>query len=113
MLFHASEGGTIIGWVVLRRTLSPLVGHWGTVQRWQSHPAWRGHGIGRALLTELERYSQDELGLVQLHLAARGGIGLERYYEQLGWREIGRWPRALRLADDDQRDDVLMLRELR
>ncbi|RDV48322.1 hypothetical protein DDV98_29620 [Streptomyces sp. IB2014 011-12] len=36
--------------------------------------------------------------LEQLHLAARGGVGLEDFYGRLGWKEIGRWPGALRLA---------------
>lgn len=36
------------------------------------------------------------------------GLRLERFYEHLGWREIGRWPGALRLAPDDDRDEILM-----
>lgn len=112
VLFRATEGGAVLGWVLLQRTVSPLVAHWGTVERLQTHPDARGHGVGRALLAELERYAREELGLVQLHLTARGGMGLEQYYRHLGWSEIGRWPRALRFAEHDERDEVLMLREL-
>jgi hypothetical protein len=36
-------------------------------------------------------------------------MGLEDFYARLGWREIGRWPAALRLSDGDDRDEVLML----
>ncbi len=50
-----------------------------------------------------------EMGLEQLHLAARGGMGLEHFYARLGWREIGRWPGALRLAPGDDRDEILMV----
>jgi hypothetical protein len=49
------------------------------------------------------------MGLEQLHLSARGGVGLEDFYTGLGWRETGRWPRKLRLAPDDTRDEVLMI----
>jgi hypothetical protein len=49
------------------------------------------------------------MGLEQLRLAVRGGMGLERFYARLGWREIGRWPKALRLAPDNDRDEILML----
>lgn len=53
--------------------------------------------------------ARQEMGLEQLRLAARGGMGLERFYARLGWREIGRWPNALRPAPDDDRDEILML----
>ncbi|MFI2072424.1 MULTISPECIES: GNAT family N-acetyltransferase [Streptomyces] len=83
--------------------------HWGTIHHLQTHPGFRGRGVGSALVRELRRIARDELGLEQLHLAARGGQGLEDFYGRLGWREIGRWPEALRLAPDDTRDEVLMI----
>jgi hypothetical protein len=48
------------------------------------------------------------MGLEQLRLEARGGEGLEEFYGRLGWKEIGRWPGALRF-DHGDRDEVLML----
>lgn len=53
--------------------------------------------------------ARDEMGLEQLHLAARGGVGLEDFYGRLGWKEIGRWPGALRLAPGGDRDEILMI----
>lgn len=44
----------------------------------------------------------EELGLAALHLELRGGMGLEGFYERLGWQIIGRWPDALRFAPDDR-----------
>ncbi|WP_373310989.1 hypothetical protein [Streptomyces alanosinicus] len=52
------------------------------------------------------------MGPEQLRLAARGGAGLEQFYGRLGWKEIGRWPEALRLAVGDDRDEVLMVLSL-
>jgi hypothetical protein len=49
------------------------------------------------------------MGLEQLHLAVRGGTGTEQFYGRLGWREVGRWPGALRLARGDDRDEILMI----
>ncbi len=63
-------------------------------------------------MTEVARSARDELGLDQLHLELRGSLGLERFYAGC-WQEIGRWPGALRLREDDRRDDVLMLLPLR
>ncbi|WP_406386921.1 GNAT family N-acetyltransferase [Streptomyces sp. NBC_01618] len=94
---------------MLNRDPYRLVEHWGTVHHLQTHPAFRGRGIGSALVHELRKIARDELGLEQLHLAARGGEGLEDFYGRLGWREIGRWPDALRLAPHDTRDEVLMI----
>jgi hypothetical protein len=49
------------------------------------------------------------MNLEQLHLAVRGGMGLEDFYEALGWQVTGRWPRKLRLAPGDTRDEILMI----
>ncbi|GHE13986.1 hypothetical protein GCM10010339_83010 [Streptomyces alanosinicus] len=56
--------------------------------------------------------AREEMGPEQLRLAARGGAGLEQFYGRLGWKEIGRWPEALRLAVGDDRDEVLMVLSL-
>jgi GNAT superfamily N-acetyltransferase len=69
----------------------------------QTQLAYRNQGIGSALMHRLRQVAQDEMGFEQLHLAARGGTGLEDFYARLGWREIGRWPGKLRLAPDDTR----------
>jgi GNAT superfamily N-acetyltransferase len=99
---------TLAGWVVLHRDTNPLVAHWGSIKHLQTHPTHRRKGLGAALMHELRRIARDELGLEQLHLAVRGGMGLENFYAQLGWHEVGRWPNALRLTADDTRDEVLM-----
>ncbi|MFI8828736.1 GNAT family N-acetyltransferase [Streptomyces sp. NPDC053431] len=111
-LVVAEYDGALAGWVVLRRDPFRLVAHWGTVHHLQTHPSFRGRGVGSALMRELRKVARDELGLEQLRLAARGGMGLEDFYGRLGWRETGRWPGALRFAPDDTRDEVLMLLDL-
>lgn len=60
-------------------------------------------------LFELRQIARNDLGPEQLHLSARQEEGLESFYSRLGWREIGRWPGALRLAPEDTWDEVLML----
>lgn len=108
-LITASFDGVLAGWVALNRNPSPLVRHWGTVNHLQTHPEFRCRGVGSSLMRHLRKVARDELELEQLHLAARGGAGLEDFYGQLGWREVGRWPGALRLTPGDTRDEVLML----
>jgi GNAT superfamily N-acetyltransferase len=104
----AEVDGVLAGWLNLSRHRDPLVPHWGTVKRVQTRPGFRGRGIGIDLMNEIRRIARDELGLEQLRLEARGGEGLEGFYSRLGWKEIGRWPDALRFPGGD-RDEVLML----
>lgn len=105
----ARDNGALTGWVVLRRDTNPLIAHWGTVNHLQTHPACRNRGIGSALMHRLRQVARDGMGLEQLHLAARGGTGLDDFYARLGWREIGRWPNKLRLSPNDTRDEILMI----
>ncbi|MEV5973721.1 GNAT family N-acetyltransferase [Streptomyces sp. NPDC051921] len=109
-LITATVGERPAGWVVLRRDPDRLIAHWGTVHHLQTHPEFRGKGLGSGLMRELQRIARDELGLSHLRLAARGGAGLEAFYTALGWTETGRWPDALRLGPgaEDLRDEVLM-----
>jgi GNAT superfamily N-acetyltransferase len=104
----AEADGVLAGWLNLSRHRDRVVPHWGTVKRVQTRPGFRGRGIGIALMNEVRRIARDEMGLEQLHLEARGGEGLEDFYSRLGWKEIGRWPGALRFTFGD-RDEVLML----
>ena len=105
----ARVGGTLAGWVALSRDPSPLIAHLGVVSHLQTQLARRNEGIGSALMHRLREVTRDEMGLEQLHLAVRGGRGLEDFYSRLGWRVTGRRPGTLRLAPDDTRDEILMI----
>jgi GNAT superfamily N-acetyltransferase len=108
-LLLATVDGILAGWLNLRRDPQPLVAHWGTLHHVQTHTRFRGRGIGAALVNRARQIARDEMNLEQLHLAARGGVGLENFYGRLGWTEIGRWPGALRLGPNDDRDEILMV----
>jgi GNAT superfamily N-acetyltransferase len=108
-LLLAWAGGTLLGWVHLHRNPNPVIAHWGTISHLQSLPSARGQGIGSALMAHARQVARSQMGLEQLHLAVRGGTGLEHFYTRLGWTVTGRWPGALRLASGDDRDEILML----
>jgi GNAT superfamily N-acetyltransferase len=108
-LLVAVVGDALAGWVHLWRDPNPVIAHWGVISHLQTLPALRGQGFGGALMAYARKVARQEMGLEQLHLAARGGMGLEHFYARLGWREIGRWPAALRLAPGDDRDEILMV----
>ncbi|MDR7300654.1 GNAT family N-acetyltransferase [Haloactinomyces albus] len=107
-LLTAVDDRGLLGWLVLRRSLDPLIAHRGSLHHVQSHPNCRGEGVGSFLMHHAREIARDEVKVEQLHLAARAGVGLETFYGRLGWREIGRRPGALRLAPEDDRDEILM-----
>lgn len=112
-LLVARVDGALAGWVTVVRNRARLTQHWATIQRLQTAPGFRGLGIGQALMERARAAARDELGVDHLWLSVRGGMGLEAYYERLGWQVTGRHPAALRLGPQDVRDEVFMvLRDL-
>jgi len=108
-LLLATVDETLAGWLLLAGNDNKLTAHWARVLRVQTALTHRGMGVGRSLMAEVARAARDDMGLRQLHLQLRAGLGLESFYAGCGWREIGRWQAALRLSDEDYRDEVLMV----
>ncbi|WP_240139349.1 GNAT family N-acetyltransferase [Streptomyces sp. MUM 178J] len=98
----------VAGWLIVRRDMHPLVAHCGVVNHVQTHLKHRGRGIGMELMRRVREVAREEMGLERLRLSTRGGMGLEGFYQRLGWVEVGRWPGLLRLAPGDDRDEILM-----
>jgi len=111
-LLVASIDGAVAGWLLLAGNPGSLTAHWARVLRVQTALEHRGRGVGRILMVEGARAAREDFGLEQLHLELRAGLGLEGFYQSLGWQEIGRWPSALRLREGD-RDEVLMFLPLK
>lgn len=105
------NGERHVGMGLLVASGSRLNVHWRTVLRVMVHPKYQGAGAGRLLMAGL-RSSAEELGLEQLMLTIRDGNSLEKFYGKLGYRVVGRHPRAIRLSSDDYRDEIMMVTEL-
>ena len=99
--------GATAGFASVVGSLSPLREHWGTVLRVQVHPSRQGQGLGRVLMDGVHRIARDR-GWEFLHLTARGGTGVDDFYRGLGYVEVGRLPRAIRVAPGDDRDEIVM-----
>ena len=97
--------GEVAGFAVLSLPVSPLRRHWATVLRVQVRPEQQGRGLGRVLMAGIHDIARAR-GLEFLHLTARGGTGLEAFYAELGYREFGRMPGAIRVAPGDDRDEI-------
>ena len=105
------DGFDPAGFAFLETPRKPHMRHWASVTCLQLDPDLQGRGLGRALVEAVHEAARVQ-GLEALRLQARGGEGLETFYARCGYREIGRYPRAIRLGPGDDRDEVLLYREL-
>jgi GNAT superfamily N-acetyltransferase len=101
-----APGDRVVAWLLLAESDSHLRRHWRTVYRVQVDPPFQGAGLGRSLMAAAAEYAQDVLKLEALTLMTRSGTGAERFYKRCGYREVGRIPGAIRVAPDDDRDEV-------
>ncbi|MFY1633762.1 GNAT family N-acetyltransferase [Solwaraspora sp. WMMB335] len=85
--------------------------HWRVLKRVVVAPDRQGRGYGTALMAEAERVAR-QMGLAALQVTVRDGHGLPAFYQRCGYREVGRLPGALRVADGDDRDEIIMWRDL-
>nr|WP_296073329.1 GNAT family N-acetyltransferase [uncultured Actinoplanes sp.] len=110
-LLVALDDGELVALLFVVDNRFVLKDHWRVLKRVMVTPASQGRGYGAALMREAERVGR-ELGLAGLHVTVRGGMGTEKFYTRLGYREVGRMPGVLRLAPGDDRDEILMWRDL-
>ncbi len=109
-LLMAQRGSEVLGWVFLEIGSMPLISHWAWFKRLMVLPSMQGQGLGRRLTVAAVDLGRD-LGLEQLYLTCRSETGLADFYGRLGWLEVGRMPRNLRLADGSYRDEIYMVFE--
>lgn len=105
------SGDRLVALLVFSDNRFPLKAHWCVLKRVMVHPDTQGTGYGSALMVEAARLGR-RLGHEALHVTVRDGLGLDKFYGRLGYREIGRLPGALRVAPDDDRDEILMWLDL-
>ena len=105
------DGQRVVGMGLLVDRGGALTRHWRTVLRVMVHPEHQGSGAGLVLMSGLHQLAK-RLGLeqLQLQLTVRGGEGLERFYERLGYTVVGRHPGAVRVGPGDDRDEIMLVR---
>ena len=112
-LVALTEGDNIVAWCVLAANDSPPRQGWRNVRHVQVDPDCQRGGLGGRLLDAAEAVARGVLNLEALSLKARTGTGAVDFYRRHGFVEVGRLPRAVRIAADDYRDDIIMWRRLR
>jgi len=107
-LVLAAVDGVVQAMGTWRREKPLVFRHTAVIGKVMAHPAARGRGLGRQVMTALiENARQTDLEL--LILGARGNNhGTIQLYEELGFREWGRLPNRI-VVGDDRFDDVQMM----
>lgn len=73
------------------------------------HPGWQGRGVGRALLASLIDWARAAPAVekIELHVRASNAAA-QALYRKLGFAEIGRWQRKVKIAPGQYVADVAM-----
>jgi ribosomal protein S18 acetylase RimI-like enzyme len=73
------------------------------------HPGWQGKGVGRELLGRLIAWAKSAAAVEKIELNVRSSNApAQALYRKLGFTEIGRWRRRVKIAPDQYLDDVAM-----
>lgn len=108
LLVAHTPDGRIAGTAFLGREGHRLKRHRCWLSTVMLHPQRQGHGYGRALMAFAEETARAMDGVEAVLLTCRGGLGLEHFYASCGYKEVGRIPAAIKVAEGDLRDDVFM-----
>jgi ribosomal protein S18 acetylase RimI-like enzyme len=73
------------------------------------HPGWQGLGVGRALLESLIEWAKTAPAVEKIELNVRASNTVaQTLYRKMGFTEIGRWQRRVKVARGQFIDDVAM-----
>jgi GNAT superfamily N-acetyltransferase len=112
MLIGRDERAAVVACAFLAFNSHRLKRHWCSVYTVMVHPSLQGRGYGRDLMSAIESEARGIEGITALRLSCRAGLGLEQFYVNCGYREVGRLPDAIKVAEGDLRDDVTFWLEL-
>lgn len=109
LLVGYDEEGAVAATTFLAYNTHRLMTHWIWAYTVMVHPRHQGKGYGRELMAAVADAARDFEGVEAIRLTCRGGTGADRFYASCGYKEVGRVPGGIRVAEGDDRDDVIML----
>uniref|UniRef100_A0AAU2JNU6 GNAT family N-acetyltransferase n=1 Tax=Streptomyces sp. NBC_00049 TaxID=2903617 RepID=A0AAU2JNU6_9ACTN len=109
LLVGTDEDGRVAATAFLTLNTHRLMTHWLWAYTVMVHPRHQGKGYGRDLMAALADSARMLDGIEAVRLTCRGGMGLEDFYAACGYKEVGRVPGAIRVGENDDRDDITML----
>lgn len=112
LLVGRDPDGRVLAAAFLTLNGHRLMRHWLWVYTVMVHPSVQGQGVGSELMAAVADAARSLDGISGIRLTCRGGTGLSRFYASCGYKEVGRVPGAIKVADGDFRDDITMWREV-
>ncbi|MDQ0941523.1 GNAT family N-acetyltransferase [Streptomyces sp. V1I1] len=109
LLVGYDEEGAVAATAFFTHNTHRLMLHWVWLYTVMVHPRHQGMGHGRDLMAAAADAARGFEGIEAIRLTCRGGTGVDRFYGACGYKEVGRVPGAIRVADGDDRDDITML----
>ncbi|MEV6398446.1 GNAT family N-acetyltransferase [Streptomyces sp. NPDC051907] len=109
LLVGYDEDGAVAATAFFHLNTHRLMRHWVWLYTVMVHPRHQGRGYGRDLMAAAESAARSLEGIEAIRLTCRGGTGADLFYGRCGYKEVGRVPGAIRVAEGDDRDDVVML----
>ncbi|MGI5481363.1 N-acetyltransferase family protein [Streptomyces lavendofoliae] len=108
LLVGRDRDGAVAATAFIAHNTHRLMRHWVWLYTVMVHPRHQGKGYGRDLMAATEAAVRGLDGIDAIRLTCRGGTGVDRFYASCGYKEVGRVPDAIRVADGDDRDDIIM-----
>lgn len=109
LLIGATDRGRPVATAFLQRNTHRLMRHWLWLSTVMVHPDWQGRGAGRELMAAAASAARAvDPEVTGLRLTCRAGLGLERFYASCGYQEVGRVPNAIKVGENEYRDDVTL-----
>jgi putative acetyltransferase len=74
-----------------------------------AHSGWQGRGVGRALLGSLIEWAKRAPAVEKIELNVRSSnAAAQALYKKMGFTEMGRWKKRIKIAPGQYLDDVAM-----
>lgn len=111
IIYFAVHNEDLVGMTGVRLDTSPKTRHNASIQGVYVLPAWRGHGLARALIHACCDWARDHGALIARLGVTTTNQSALRCYESCGFKITGTDPKAI-LVDGKFYDEYLMAREL-
>ena len=109
VVFGAYDDQRIVGMAGLKREAGPKVSHKAFVWGFYVEPAWRGRGVGSALVAALIEAARDVVEQLTLTVVEGNDAALA-LYEKFGFSAYGIEPRALKTSAGYVNEILMSLR---